>query len=252
VVLPWAVAPTSRAKPQTSCSRMITLAPSSLRSKRTHDHANIRRFIYFLLACNAAEVAVVFLALAAFGESALTPVQILFVNLLTDGLPALALGVEPAEPGIMRQAPRSPDSGLISKAWLATVAGMAGLIAIVTLSAFAIGTAWENDDLASSFAFATLVGSQLAASVVFRNATEPAFRLRRNLWLLGALLLGFGPDRSFLPPGPARRLQHAGLCLAWASPRPVLASADRWRERQSQEADGAFSLNPAFGFDGAT
>ncbi|HLF77793.1 MAG TPA: cation-transporting P-type ATPase, partial [Dehalococcoidia bacterium] len=152
-------------------------------------HANIRRFIHFLLSCNAAEVAVVFIALAAFGESALTPVQILFVNLLTDGLPALALGVEPAEPGIMRRAPRPPDRGLVSKESLAPVAGMGGLIALATLSAFAIGTAWENDDLATRFAFATLVGSQLAASLVFRNATEPVFRLRRNLWLAGALAL---------------------------------------------------------------
>jgi len=152
-------------------------------------HANIRRFIYFLVSCNAAEVAVVFLALVAFGESALTPVQILFVNLLTDGLPALALGVEPAEPGIMRPASRRTDRGLVSKGSLAAVAGMGGLIAMATLSAFAIGTAWEDDDLATRFAFATLVCSQLAASLVFRNATEPVFRLRRNLWLVGALAL---------------------------------------------------------------
>ncbi len=150
-------------------------------------HANIGRFIHFLLSCNAAEIMVVFLTLLAVSEPALTPLQILFVNLLTDGLPALALGVEPADPDVMRRGPRARDSGLISARSLTPVLGMGGLIALSTLVAFGTGRALEGNQLARELAFATLVGSQLAASVVFRSETEVAWRLRRNAWLIGAL-----------------------------------------------------------------
>jgi Ca2+-transporting ATPase len=152
-------------------------------------HANISRFIHFLLSCNAAEILVVFLALALFGEAALTPLQILFVNLLTDGLPALALGVEPAEAGIMRRRPRTANSRLVSARSVLPVAGMGGLIALVTLIAYVAGSAWQDDGLGTSLAFATLVGSQLGASLVFRNEFLPALRLPPNLWLVGAIVL---------------------------------------------------------------
>src|SRR3990172_13180631 len=69
---------------------------------------NIRKFVHYLLTCNLAEVTAVFLILVAAGETALIPLQILFVNLLTDSLPALALGAEPAAPGIMTRRPPPP------------------------------------------------------------------------------------------------------------------------------------------------
>ena len=152
-------------------------------------HANIRRFIHFLLSCNAAEIAVIFIVLLAAGESALTPLQILFVNLLTDGLPALALGMEPAAPGLMQRRPRPPRrvGGLVSARSLVPIAGIGGLIAVATLAAYGVGRAWEDAELAGHLAFATLVGSQLAASLVFRSESEVILRLRRNAWLAGAI-----------------------------------------------------------------
>jgi Ca2+-transporting ATPase len=152
-------------------------------------HANVRRFIHFLLSCNAAEVTVVFLVLALAGEAALTPLQILFVNLVTDGLPALALGVEPAAPDVMRRPPRDPREGILSRGSLAPVAGIGTLIAVATLLAYATGKAWQDDHLATRLAFATLVGSQLAAALVFRSETQVAARLKANLWLVGAIVL---------------------------------------------------------------
>ncbi len=152
-------------------------------------HANVRRFILFLLSCNAAEVMVVFLALAVAGEAVLTPLQILFVNLVTDGLPALALGVEPAAADIMRRRPRDASKGLLTRASLPWITGMAVLIAASTLAAFAIGKAWDGDGLATRFAFATLVGSQLAASFVFRSDTLTTAHLQANVWLIGAVAL---------------------------------------------------------------
>ncbi len=146
-------------------------------------HANIRRFIHFLLSCNAAEVMVVFLVLVAAAETAITPLQILFVNLLTDGLPALALGVEPAGPGVMQQRPRSRDGGLLTRQSFTPVLGIGSLIAASSLIAYALGDHWGDKELASSLTFATLVGAQLAASLVFRSEGEVFFRLRSNGWL---------------------------------------------------------------------
>ncbi len=150
-------------------------------------HANISRFIHFLLSCNAAEVGVVFLVLLLFGESVFTPLQILFVNLLTDGLPALALGVEPAEPGVMRRGPRPLDRRLISQRSLVPIGMMASFIGLTTIAGFVIGREMDGPELPASLAFATLVGSQLASSLVFRSETLPFLRLARNTWLLAAI-----------------------------------------------------------------
>jgi Ca2+-transporting ATPase len=145
-------------------------------------HTNIRRFIHFLLSCNAAEVAVVFLALVATGNAVLTPLQILFVNLLTDGLPALALGLEPAAAGVMRRPPRPPGSSLLTRRSLIPILGLGSVIAASSLIALAIGGEGE-----ASMAFATLVGAQLSASLAFRSESESLFSLAPNRWLALAL-----------------------------------------------------------------
>ncbi|MGE3984415.1 MAG: cation-translocating P-type ATPase, partial [Dehalococcoidia bacterium] len=150
-------------------------------------HANISRFIHFLLSCNAAEVGVVFLVLLFFGESVFTPLQILFVNLLTDGLPALALGVEPAEPGVLRRGPRPRERRLISQHSLVPIGVMGALIGLTTIAGYVIGRQLDGPDLPASLAFATLVGSQLSSSLVFRSETLPFVRLARNTWLLSAI-----------------------------------------------------------------
>ncbi len=69
-------------------------------------YSNIRKFVYFLLSCNLAEIAVIFLATIAGAPSPLTPIQLLWLNLLTDGAPALALGVEKGDPDVMNHPPR--------------------------------------------------------------------------------------------------------------------------------------------------
>jgi Ca2+-transporting ATPase len=145
-------------------------------------HTNIRRFIHFLLSCNAAEVAVVFFALIATGSAVLTPLQILFVNLLTDGLPALALGLEPAGTNVMRRPPRPPGSGLLTQRSLIPILGIGAVIAVSALIALAVG----GEDKAS-MTFATLVGAQLSAALVFRSELESVFSLAPNRWLAMAL-----------------------------------------------------------------
>jgi Ca2+-transporting ATPase len=148
---------------------------------------NIRKFVHYLLSCNLAEVLVVFLVLSFAGATPLLPLQILFVNLLTDGLPALALGAEPAEPGLMRRPPRPPQMGILNLESLVPLFGIGALIAGPTLAAYAWGHALEGRPLARELAFATLIGTQLAASLEFRSPTRSVLQLRRNLWLVGAI-----------------------------------------------------------------
>jgi len=181
-------------------------------------HANIRRFVHFLLSCNAAEVIVVFGALAAAGETVLTPLQILFINLVTDGLPALALGVEPPAPGVMRQPPRDPALGILTRKSFPTVLGIGCLIAAATLAAFAAGHAWEGHGLATKLAFATLVGSQLGASIGFRSETQPAAGLAPNPWLAASIALSAATVAGvFYVPPLQRAFDTSALSLEqWA------------------------------------
>ena len=79
-------------------------------------YANIRKAIHYLLSCNIGEILTIFCATALrFPQMPLTPVQLLWLNLVTDSLPALALGVEPVEKGVMDQPPRDPSAGLSSR-----------------------------------------------------------------------------------------------------------------------------------------
>jgi Ca2+-transporting ATPase len=147
--------------------------------------ANLRSLIHFLLTCNLAEVTVVFGLLVTIGATPLTPIQILFVNLLTDSLPALALGVDPSESQFMRSPPRR--SAIFGRDSLFALIGIGGLIAIATFGAYAYGHASGDAALASRLTFATLVGSQLAASFAFRSEVRSFLQLPRNLWLVAAV-----------------------------------------------------------------
>jgi len=132
-------------------------------------------------------VSVIFLALLFWSESLFTPLQILFVNFLTDGLPALALGMEPADPEAMRRPPRRAESRIISPRSLTPILGVGGVVCACTLAALALGHAWGGDDLGNDMALATLVGAHLAAAFVFRNEKRGVFQLRRNNWLVVAV-----------------------------------------------------------------
>jgi Ca2+-transporting ATPase len=151
-------------------------------------YANIQRFVHFLLSCNLAEVSVIFLALLVWSTSPLTPLQILYVNLLTDGLPALALGFEPADPSVMTRPPRPAKSRIISRRSLVPILGIGGSLSACALAAYALGRHWGGDALGADMTLAALVGAHLGAAFVFRNESRPFFRLPLNLWLIAAVL----------------------------------------------------------------
>lgn len=122
---------------------------------------NIRKFIRYLLSCNVGEVLTMFLAVLMGMPLPLLPIQILWMNLVTDGLPAMALGVDPAEKDIMYRRPRDPQESVFSQglAWRITSTGT--IFALGTLVAFAIGLMMGQVELARTMAFNTLVFFQL-------------------------------------------------------------------------------------------
>ncbi|HYA48780.1 MAG TPA: cation-translocating P-type ATPase, partial [Burkholderiales bacterium] len=140
---------------------------------------NIKKFIHYLLSCNTGEILVMFVASLVALPVPLLPIQILWVNLVTDGLPALALGVDPVDPRIMNRPPRKPDEPVITKAraWLMMAQG--AFIAACSLSAFVYVLSVEREGLgrARTVALAVLTCSQLFHSFSCRNMKASLFKL---------------------------------------------------------------------------
>ena len=147
---------------------------------------NIRKAVRFLLSCNLGEIATVFVAMLLWRESPLLPIQLLWLNLITDSLPALALGLEPVEPDVMKRSPRDPDAPLLSRrGWVAT-ALQGGMFALITLIAYFVGSrVWGQVELGETMAFAVLSLSQLVHAFNMRS-THSLFRV------------GFGSNRPML------------------------------------------------------
>ncbi|MCY0865815.1 MAG: cation-transporting P-type ATPase, partial [Sulfobacillus sp.] len=124
---------------------------------------NIRKFIRYLLSCNIGEVLVMFLAAFMGLPLPLLPIQILFVNLVTDGLPAMALGIDPPAPGVMDRPPRPPQESIFARGLGTKIAFRGILIGISTLAIFALALGPWGMGLraARSMALATLILSQL-------------------------------------------------------------------------------------------
>ncbi|MGE5403996.1 MAG: cation-translocating P-type ATPase [Candidatus Saccharibacteria bacterium] len=128
---------------------------------------NIRKFIRYLLGGNIGEVLTMFLASLLGMPLPLLPIQILWVNLVTDGLPAMALGLEPPEPDVMNRPPRRPDESIFSRGLGWIIGGRGLFIGLSTLVVFFLGLAYSGVkgdsslDLARTMAFTNLVFAQL-------------------------------------------------------------------------------------------
>lgn len=126
-------------------------------------YENIRKFVRYLLASNVGEILVMLFAMLLALPLPLVPIQILWVNLVTDGLPAMALGLDRPEDDVMKRNPRSPKEGVFSRGLGWKVVSRGFLIGLVTLFAFMIVYRQHPDELiyAQTVAFATLVMAQL-------------------------------------------------------------------------------------------
>ncbi len=141
--------------------------------RRIYD--NIRRFLRYLLTTNSAEIWVMVLAPFVGLPFPLIAVQILWVNLVTDGLPALALGVEPAERGTMLRPPRPPSESIFARGLWQHAVWVGLFMAAVTLAvqAFAIDQVWPWQTMV----FTTLALLQLGNALAVRSETESFFSL---------------------------------------------------------------------------
>jgi Ca2+-transporting ATPase len=150
---------------------------------------NIRKFVYYLFGCNVAEILVVLAATGAGLPLPLLPLQILWLNLVTDTFPALALAVEPGEPDVMRRPPRDPDSGILSRRFVASLLLFALLITAVTLGAYLWALRDGNVERAVTIAFMTLALAQLfhLGNARSRDRVLRPGRALANPWALGAV-----------------------------------------------------------------
>ncbi|MGE5528916.1 MAG: cation-translocating P-type ATPase [Patescibacteria group bacterium] len=151
---------------------------------------NIRKFIRYLLGCNTGEILVMFLAMLLGFPLPLLPLQILWVNLVTDGLPALALGLEPPEEGLMTRPPRNPRAGIFAGGLLAKIVWQGVAIGLCTLVAFGLSLVLFPAQLARArtIAFTVLVLTQLAHAGLCRSESR-GLSLGGNPYLLWTILI---------------------------------------------------------------
>jgi len=170
---------------------------------------NIKKSVYFLLSCNIGEIVAILLAILFQIPVPLIAIQILWVNLVTDSLPALALGMEPAEPGIMQRKPRRKEEGIFAPGMKLSIFAEGIVIGAITLIAFYLGYSTDQELAAKivagfgfavnnpslaigrTMAFGALSLSQLFHVFNFRSVRNSIFRsgMKQNYFLIGAALI---------------------------------------------------------------
>ena len=169
--------------------------------------ANIRRFVFYLLSCNLGEILVLLGAGVAGLPAPLLPLQILWLNLVTDTFPALALAFEPADADVMRRPPRDPQAPLLSRRLLLASAGHAAVIAAVTLVALLHGRSNAPDDASAgtravTLSFMTLALTQVAHLSNARRLSRTRGPRPVNPYAVGAVVLTLTLQllAMYLPP----------------------------------------------------
>jgi len=166
---------------------------------------NIKKAVIFLLSCNLGEVITIFASILFFWPVPLLPTQILWINLITDSLPAIALGIDPGDKDVMKKKPRNPKDSFFAEGagFRALVGG--SLIGLFTLLAFYFGLSehgynFSSNDIpeavltyARTMSFVVLAASQLFYSLTIRSATKSIFQigLFSNKYLIGSIIIGF-------------------------------------------------------------
>ena len=152
---------------------------------------NIRKFTRYMLAHNSGEILTMFFAILFGLPLPLLPIQILWMNLVTDGLPALALGVEPPERNIMKRPPRDPKESLFAGGMGLQIVWVGLLIGLGAIAVF--GSDYQNSGLAHgrTMVFFTLTAFQMFNVLAMRSERDPLWRIGffSNPMLMGAVLL---------------------------------------------------------------
>ena len=152
-------------------------------------YANIRKFVRYLLSCNIGEVLTMFLGILMGMPVVLLPTQLLLVNLATDGLHAIALGLEPPDPAAMTRPPRKPDESFFSDGLMGRIFFRGMLIGICTLASFSWVIRGGGLAAARTAALCTLILSQLIHVFECKSETRTIFSVsyKNNWWLVGAV-----------------------------------------------------------------
>ncbi len=156
-------------------------------------YGHIKDAIQFLLSGNFGGILAVLYASIMALPVPFAPVHLLFINLLTDSLPAIALGLEPHSKEVMKEKPRSMNEPILTKSFLVSVGIEGFVIALMTMTAFMIGYQNGNTTLASTMAFATLCLSRLVHGYNCKSKKPILFKkgFFNNKFLQGAFLIGF-------------------------------------------------------------
>lgn len=167
-------------------------------------YSNIRKAVIFLLTCNLGEVVAMFITLLIGWQAPLVATQLLWINLVTDSLPAVALGMDPGDPDVMKEKPRTPNESFFAGGAGIRAIGGGILIGALTIFAFWYGyyehgfspfddaVPVETLENARTMAFLTLVACQLTYSLAMRHPSKSIFQvgLFSNKYLIGAIVLG--------------------------------------------------------------
>lgn len=145
-------------------------------------YSNIKKFVFFLLSCNIGEVLIVFLSILFGYEVPLLPIQLLWLNLVTDSFPALALGIERGDPEIMDVSPRDPNEPILDKDMIKALVVQSIAISIATLGAYiwgmnTYGSEGEALTYARTITFATLITAELLRAYSSRSLTHSIFEI---------------------------------------------------------------------------
>ena len=197
---------------------------------------NIRKFVKYLLTCNASELAVMIIGPFLGLPIPLLPLQILWMNLVTDGLPALALGVEPAEEDVMKRPPREATETVLGGGVIPFIGGFGATMAALTL---AVGV-WafnSGDDAWQTILFTTLIFSQLFVALEVRTERRSLFTvgLLSNKPMLVAVGVGALAHLALLYVPFLQRIFHtvpltAGdLLISLVAASAILVVAEVWK-----------------------
>jgi len=166
-------------------------------------YSNIRKFVGFLLSCNIGEILIIFLAILFKWPVPLLPIQLLWVNLVTDSFPAFALGLESGEPGVMNKKPRSKNEPIIDRRMKVVLALQSIGLTIAVLTSYRIGFTLFGDgtenslSLARTFCFITIIVGEMVRAYSSRSESKYMFKYNLfsnkylNYSVLGALILLF-------------------------------------------------------------
>lgn len=188
-----------------------------------HIYDNIRKFVKYIMTCNGAEILVMFIAPLVGLPIPLLPIHILWINLVTDGLPGLALGKEKPEPNIMRRPPRKADENLFSGGIGIHVIWVGILMAAVTLGVQAWAVSQDIEHW-QTIVFTVLSMSQLGNVMAIRSDSQSLFKLGlfSNMPLLWSVLLTIGLQMTVIYLPAANEIfntqpltwQELALCAA--------------------------------------